>query len=82
MAKIIKLSDKLGTINFYSPQQEYDEYRRSFLASELGLIYQSIPWKDLIGSLRPKRKQAGRKSPSITMIKTRSLTEQVHVYSY
>lgn len=62
MAKIIKLSDKLGTINFYSPQQEYDEYRRSFLASELGLIYQSIPWKDLIGSLRPKRKQAGRKS--------------------
>lgn len=62
MSKIIKLSEKLGTINFYSPQQEYDLYRASFLRSELGGIYQSIPWQELIKSFKLKPLQVGRKS--------------------
>jgi hypothetical protein len=62
MSKIIKLSEKLSTINFYSPQQEYDLYRASFLRSELGGIYQSIPWQELIKSFKLKPCQVGRKS--------------------
>ncbi len=60
MTKVIKLSEKLSTINFYSPQEEYDLYRKSFLGSELGSIYQCIPWNELIKSFRLKRKCSGR----------------------
>jgi hypothetical protein len=62
MPKVIKLADKLGTINFYSPQQEYNLYRESFLKSELGQIYQSIPWNALVQSFKLKRTRVGRKS--------------------
>lgn len=62
MSKIIKLSEKLSTINFYSPHQEYNLYRESFLQSELGLIYQSIPWKELIQVFKLKRAKVGRKA--------------------
>ena len=62
MSKIIKLSEKLSQINFFSPQQEYELYRLSFLRSELGQIYQSIPWNDLIGSFKLKPAKVGRKA--------------------
>lgn len=62
MPKVIKLAEKLGTINFYSPQEEYYLYRKSFLKSELGGIYQSIPWNELICCFNLKRSKVGRKS--------------------
>jgi len=62
MSKIIKLSEKLSTINFFSPQQEYELYRESFLQSELGLIYQSIPWEALIRDFKLKPARVGRKA--------------------
>jgi hypothetical protein len=62
MPKVIKLSDKLSTFNFSSPQEEYKLYRESFLKSELGGIYQSIPWNELIKSFKLKRTKVGRKS--------------------
>jgi len=30
MAKIIKISEKLSTLNFYSPQQEFELYQKAF----------------------------------------------------
>jgi hypothetical protein len=60
MSKIIKLSEKLSTINFYSRQQEYDLFWKSFLKSELGQIHQSIPWDDLVKSFKFKRRKSGR----------------------
>lgn len=62
MSKVIKLSEKLSTINFNSPQEEYNLYRKSFLRSELGGIFQSIPWNELIHSFKLKRRNLGRKS--------------------
>jgi hypothetical protein len=62
MSKIIKLSEKLSQINFFSPHQEYDLYRSSFLNSELGQIYQSIPWNELIRSFKLKSAKVGRKA--------------------
>ncbi len=62
MSKVIKLSEKLSTINFNSPQEEYYLYRESFLRSELGGIYQSIPWEELVRSFKLKRSRVGRKS--------------------
>jgi hypothetical protein len=62
MSKVIKLSEKLSQINFFSPQQEYDLYRLSFLQTELGQIYQSIPWKELAGSFNLKPAKVGRKA--------------------
>jgi hypothetical protein len=62
MSKVINLSKKLGIINFFSPQQEYELYQTAFLESELGGIYQSIPWKELIKSFKLKRTRVGRKS--------------------
>jgi len=62
MSKVIKLSEKLAQLNFFSPQQEYELYRASFLQTELGLIYQSIPWKGLIRDFRLKPAKVGRKA--------------------
>jgi len=62
MTKIIKLSEKLAQLNFFSPQQEYELYRASFLQTELGLIYQSIPWKEMIRDFRLKPAKVGRKA--------------------
>jgi len=62
MSKVIKLSEKLSQINFFSPQQEYELYRSSFLRSELGQIYQSIPWNDLVITFKLKQAKVGRKS--------------------
>lgn len=62
MSKIIKIHEKLATINFYSYQQEYELYREAFLKSDLGSIYQSLPWKALVKSFGIKDKRQGRKS--------------------
>jgi len=62
MSKIIKIHEKLATINFYSFQQEYELYRKAFLESNLGEIYQSIPWKALVKSFGIKDNRKGRKS--------------------
>ncbi len=62
MSKVIKLTEKLSQINFFSPQQEYELYRSSFLKSELGQIFQSIPWNELIGSFKLKPSKVGRKA--------------------
>jgi hypothetical protein len=62
MSKVIKLTEKLSQINFYSPHQEYELYRSSFLKSELGKVYQCIPWNDLIGSFKLKPAKVGRKA--------------------
>lgn len=62
MSKVINLHEKLSVLNFFSPQQEYELYRNSFLQSELGSIYQSIPWKSLIKDFKLRPAKVGRKS--------------------
>ena len=59
MGKLIRIFERTQPINFLSPQNEYNLYRSSFLSSELGLIYQGIPWQELILSFGLKDKRHG-----------------------
>ena len=45
--KIQRIFEIPFEINFISPQNEFNIYWNSFLESELGGIYESVPWKDL-----------------------------------
>ena len=55
MGKLIRIFERTQPINFLSPQNEYNLYRSSFLSSELGLIYQGIPWQELVLSFGLKQ---------------------------
>ena len=61
MIKVQKIFGFSAEINFNSPQSEFERYWQSFLGSELGKVYQSIPWKDLTKSMKIRD---NRKGPS------------------
>jgi hypothetical protein len=62
MSKLRRIFETTAEISFLSPQKEFSLYWNSFLKSELGRIYQSIPWQDLTKSLKLKEKRKGRTS--------------------
>jgi len=59
MRKIRRIYETTQEINFLSPQKEFSLYWKSFLQSELGRIYQSIPWNELAKSLIIKENRKG-----------------------
>lgn len=59
MRKIQRIYHSTQEINFHSPQKEFSLYWKSFLGSELGRIYQSIPWKELVKSFKLKEHRKG-----------------------
>lgn len=46
-------------INFNSPRQEFSLYWKSFLESEIGKLYVSIPWDDLVLHFKIKENKKG-----------------------
>jgi len=62
MNKLHRIFESTPEISFISPQQEFSLYWKSFLESELGQIYQAIPWEGLVKSLKLKENRSGRKS--------------------
>jgi transposase-like protein DUF772/DDE family transposase len=62
MSKLQRIFETTPEISFISPQREFSLYWKSFLESELGGIYQAIPWQELIKSLKLKEKRKGRAS--------------------
>jgi len=65
MAKIIKLPKKIRCqqIEFSTPHEQAEQYWNFFLTTELGGIYQIIPWDALCQQFRPKRQESrGKKS--------------------
>ena len=62
MIKVQKIHGFASEINFISPQKEFENYWQSFLQSELGKVYRSIPWRELVKSfkIRESRKGPGR----------------------
>ncbi len=60
MAKVRKIFETSLIINFNSKEENFDIYWNSFLESELGKIYQSIPWETLIKSFRLRHSRKGR----------------------
>ena len=61
MRKLRRIFESKPEIAFISLQQEFSMYWKSFLGSELGQIYQAIPWADLVKSLKLKDKRKGRR---------------------
>lgn len=62
MSKLRRIFETTPEISFISPQKEFSLYWKSFLSSELGRIYQAIPWQDLVKSLKLKENRKGRTS--------------------
>jgi hypothetical protein len=60
MRKLQRIFESTPEISFISPQTEFSLYWHSFLESELGKIYQAIPWKELIKSLKIREHHKGR----------------------
>jgi len=60
MRKLQRIFESTPEISFISPQTEFSLYWHSFLKSELGKIYQAIPWEKLIKSLKIKENRKGR----------------------
>lgn len=57
--KVRRISGTTFEIQFISPQKEFQQYWSSFLSSELGLIYQSIPWHELTKKLGIRENKKG-----------------------
>jgi len=59
MRKIRKIYETTQEIDFISPQKEFSLYWTSFQHSELGMIYQAIPWNELAKSLKIRSNRKG-----------------------
>jgi len=59
MRKVRRIYETTQEINFNSPQKEFSLYWESFQQSDLGKIYQSIPWYELSKSLKISDKRKG-----------------------
>lgn len=59
MGKVQRFFGITREINFNSPQNEFLQYWNSFLDTELGRVYQSIPWRDLVNSFKVKEFKKG-----------------------
>jgi hypothetical protein len=59
MRKIRRIYETTQEFNFISPQKEFSLYWKSFQLSELGRIYQAIPWIELAKSLKIREKRKG-----------------------
>jgi len=62
MSKIRKISQTSLPINFNFSEYDFKRYWKSFLSSNLGSIYLSIPWKEMVKELNISDKTKGRKS--------------------
>jgi hypothetical protein len=62
MSKLRRIFESSPEISFISPQKEFSLYWNRFLESELGKIYQAIPWEKLTKSLNLKENRKGRSS--------------------
>jgi len=62
MAKVQKIFESPLPLNFLNPSESREVYYQSFLRSNLGKIYQSIPWAEMVKALDLSSSKVGRKS--------------------
>jgi hypothetical protein len=63
MRKIRRLFESTPEISFLSPEKEFSLYLEAFKESELGRIYQAIPWDIIVKKLKIRE---NRKGPDLT----------------
>jgi len=59
MRKVRRIYETTQEINFLSPQKEFSLYWESFQQSDLGRVYQALPWYELSKSLKIRDKRKG-----------------------
>jgi len=59
MRKIRRIFETTQEISFISPEKEFSLYLQSFNESELGGLYQAIPWNEIVKKLRIKENRKG-----------------------
>jgi transposase len=59
MAKIRRIQEFQRQICFQSPEENFELLYKRFLASDLGLIFQAIPWDELVKSFKIKENTKG-----------------------
>ncbi len=59
MSKIRKISQFQHTFQFQSPEENFNSIYAQFLESNLGKIYQAIPWQELVKSFNIKESVKG-----------------------
>ncbi len=62
MPKIVKIFETPLEFNFQSPLSELSSYYATFLETDLGKIYQALPWDELVTNLGLKAHRQGRRS--------------------
>jgi len=62
MTKIRKIHQSPLTLNYKFSQEDFLTFWNSFLQSNLGAIYQSIPWEELVKTFNISDKKLGRKN--------------------
>jgi len=61
MTKVINIGENISRINLFSPHHDKELYWNLFLESNLGQIYQSIPWNSLVPLFSSRKDKRGRK---------------------
>ena len=69
MTKLIKLPNKIRCqqIEFSTPHAQAEQYWNYFLTTELGNIFQAIPWEALCKDFYPKRQESRGKKPEFEL---------------
>lgn len=62
MTKIRRLFETSLTLNFERPEDQLAKHWAGFFQTDLGKIYQAIPWKELVGVFGLKTHGVGRKA--------------------
>jgi hypothetical protein len=63
MRKIRRIFETTQEISFISPEREFSLYFKAFKESELGGIYQAIPWNEIVKKLKIRE---SKKGPDLT----------------
>ncbi|MFH0895081.1 MAG: transposase [Bacteroidota bacterium] len=61
MAKLINLRENISRLNLFFPHHDKELYWNEFLWSNLGQVYQSIPWDELVPLFSTRKDKRGRK---------------------
>ncbi len=60
MAKIQRISTLQHSLSLFSISENYTIFYQRFLESDLGKIYQAIPWQALVSAFKIQEKRLGR----------------------
>jgi translation initiation factor 2 alpha subunit (eIF-2alpha) len=62
MTKLQRISDLQHEFSFLNPSENFDVYYHQFLSSDLGKIYTSLPWDELVSIFKIKESIKGTKN--------------------